>query len=174
MYPFKGPGLNVPSPSRTNRAFTFIEIILVVVILSVLAAVSIPNFSGSFGNIILTSTANQIASLMRYAQGRAVTHRQGIRFVLGRDMRSYRLRQQPVNERGEPVMDDDETLPGRWGRTFTVPAELELEATQRTFEFYPDGRIEGGRLFLCRRDKCMTLSTRDQRSRVLILNGRVE
>ncbi len=164
----------MPFNRQTSRGFTFIEIVLVVIILSVLAAMAVPNFSGSFRNIILTSTTNQIASLMRYAQGRAVAYQQGLRFILSEDMRSYRLRSYSGQASGSTQAAETRPLPGRWGRTFMIPSELELEATQRTFEFYPDGRIEGGRLFLCRRDQCLTLSTQDQHARVLVLHGRVE
>ena len=164
-----------PFKSAATNGFTLIEIVLVLVLLTVLAAVSLPNFSGSFRNIILQTSANQIASLMRYAQGRAVTRRQTVQFVLARDMRTYRLRQRDEDENLDVNTDAAvyTDIPGRWGRSFQLPAEIELEATQQTFDFYPDGRIAAGRIFLCQKDKCCTLSTQDQRGRVLILNGRM-
>jgi len=150
------------------------EIVLVLALISVMAAVSLPNFRGSFGNIILHTSANQIASLMRYAQGRAVTRLQPVQLVLGNDMRTYRLLQMGTDEDQDEETGIYESVPGRWGRTFSVSPEIVLEANQPTFEFTPDGRITGGRIFLCQKEKCCTLSTQDQRARVLILKGRVE
>ena len=159
---------------REAGGFTLMEIILVLVLITVMAALALPNFRGSFGNIILHTSANQIASLMRYAQARAVTRMQTIEFVLDQEGRTYRLLQIGTEEDHQAESGSSQRVPGRWGRPFSISPELDMKVTQTRFQFTPDGKISPGRIFLCQKDKCCTLSTEDQRSRVLILKGRVE
>ncbi|MBU4333896.1 MAG: prepilin-type N-terminal cleavage/methylation domain-containing protein, partial [Candidatus Omnitrophica bacterium] len=51
--------------SSKKSAFTLIEIILVVLLLSVIAGLTIPNFRNSFRKVKLQNSANNIAYLMR-------------------------------------------------------------------------------------------------------------
>jgi len=158
----------------TAAGFTLIEIILVVVVISVLAGVAVPHFSRSFKNLLVQTTVNQLASVMRYAQGRSIAQRAVIRLIFKENLNAYQLQQ--ATDTSDPLNAEEafEPLPNRWGRWFLIPVGVEAEATRRTIEFYPDGRIQKARVILCHEQRCLTVSSRDQRGRVLIFDGRLE
>jgi type II secretion system protein H len=81
--------------SRRRRAFTLIELILVMALLAIVMAVSAPALSNFFRGRTLGSEARRFLSLTRYAQSRAVT--EGVPMVLWMDIRrgKYGLQQEP-------------------------------------------------------------------------------
>ena len=155
------------------RGFTFVEIILVVVVLGVLAAVAVPALSGSYRNLLVQNTAQDMAALMRYAQSRAITQDAEILLVFDQRRRSYRLKSLTSSD-GSLDANAQDAIPRRWGRTFRVPEELTVEIENQEIGFFPDGRISKARICICREDTCLTVSTREQRGRVLVFNGRLE
>ena len=58
-----------------QRGFTLIELVMIITLLAILAAVAIPRFSG-FGAIKQGNAVMKIASDIRYAQNRATTTQQ--------------------------------------------------------------------------------------------------
>jgi type II secretion system protein H len=66
------------------RAFTLIELILVMTILLVVMAVAFPSLRGFFRGRNLDSEARRILALTRYGQSRAVA--EGVPVVLGRSL----------------------------------------------------------------------------------------
>ncbi|MBI3617245.1 MAG: prepilin-type N-terminal cleavage/methylation domain-containing protein [Candidatus Omnitrophica bacterium] len=58
---------------KRDRGFTLIEILLVVVIMAVIAALAVSNFSRTYAGIELRKAADDLAYRMRYAQSYAVT-----------------------------------------------------------------------------------------------------
>ncbi len=59
-----------------NRGFTIIEIVMVIIVVSILAAVAVPQFSRYWAGIKTGNAAMHIASDIRYAQNRATTTQQ--------------------------------------------------------------------------------------------------
>src|SRR5262245_32345834 len=70
---------------RHRRAFTLIELILVMALLMIVAAVSFPSLRNFFQGRSLDSEARRFLSLTRYAQSRAIS--EGIPMVLWLDAR---------------------------------------------------------------------------------------
>ena len=57
---------------NNNKAFTLIEMLLVLIILSVIVGLTVPNFGKSVNTFELKKTANDIVYLVRWAQSRAI------------------------------------------------------------------------------------------------------
>lgn len=164
--------INISQP----KAFSFVEILLVVILLSVITGLAVANFRGTFDYFQLSETAKNIATLMRYAQSRAViknlTHE--IQFDLNRS--TYRLAQEISAE------DEDENpqgvflpLQGRFGRTFSIPKEVMIEARDSALRFYPEGKIDKGRIYLHnKRQDYFTISTQDASGYVEVYDFKIE
>ena len=73
-----------------NRAFTLIELIMVMVIVSIMAAIAIPRFQ-SFYDIKLGGTARKLVADVRYAQQLAIINDEayGVEFNTGAE--TYRI-----------------------------------------------------------------------------------
>jgi len=83
-------------PQReTLRAFTMIELILVMALLSIVAALASPSLSNFFKGRALDSEARRFLTLTRYAQSRAVT--EGVPMLLWVDAQEgkYGLEMEP-------------------------------------------------------------------------------
>jgi len=58
---------------RRRRGFTFIELIFVVTLLAILAAVTVPQFRRSFDSLVLQNFVSDFTSFAMYAQAKAVS-----------------------------------------------------------------------------------------------------
>ncbi len=58
----------------SRRGFTFVELVVVITILGILAWIAFPNFSG-YSDIKLDAAARRVAADLRYAQNRAMGKR---------------------------------------------------------------------------------------------------
>lgn len=152
-----------------RKAFTFIEIILVVIILLVISAVAIPNFSGTFRYYQAQTVAKNMAHLMRYAQSRAITHNSFLKLDIRAADRYYQLLEADY---GDGLIEgvDFSVLQNRFGRKYAIPAEIEITASAEEIFFYPDGEISKVRVSLCQGEVCKWLSTQEQRGHVWILD----
>jgi Tfp pilus assembly protein FimT len=153
------------SRPRDYPGFTFVEILLVLVVLVVITSISIPNFSKSYNTLLLQTTVNDIAYLMRYAQSRAIIKKKTVRFIFGDHTMSYRIYQQGTDTESPSGYNP---IRGRWGRTFNIPEGITVETTRPAINFYPDGQIKKGRINVCHKSKCMLISTEERRGRVQI------
>src|SRR3989338_7485961 len=109
----------------SRKGFTIIEILLVIVLLTVAAAMTIPNFTRSFDKLELRDAANKLAYLMRYAQSRAIYNRRPLRLLFDRPMTRYWLEE--ADDVSEDEIDDETTpvsyrpVTGRFGRISKIP-----------------------------------------------------
>jgi type II secretory pathway pseudopilin PulG len=62
-------------PGRKDSGFTLIEIVLILIVISVLAAVVTPKFAEFYSGIKLSSAAKKLVNDIRYAQNLATTTR---------------------------------------------------------------------------------------------------
>lgn len=160
-----------PSHFSPLKGFTFIEILLVVVLLGVLVTVSIPSFHASFQTLLLKDSTQDMVALMRYAQSRAVVKNETIEFIYDGANRGYALYEFDADQQAADDQRGLKRISGPRGRVYKIPSELEYEATQDKVVFTPDGKISPARFYLCLKDRCLTVSTQDQAGRVLLLQG---
>jgi prepilin-type N-terminal cleavage/methylation domain-containing protein len=75
----------------TERAFTLIELTLVIVILALLSAISIPKFASTHRRMMLDQAARRLITTVQYARSQAVVFQQEVDMVFELDPPGYRL-----------------------------------------------------------------------------------
>ena len=123
---------------QKQDGFTFVEILLVVVLLGVVAGLSVPHFSQSYKTLQVQNVADHIAYLMRYAQSRAIMKNGFVRLVFNASSHTYWLEQAQAS--GDEAEMYYERIPGRWGRVFSFDPGMELSAESSFVVCYPDGK----------------------------------
>jgi prepilin-type N-terminal cleavage/methylation domain-containing protein len=91
---------------RSSRAFTLIELILVMAILTIAVALVTPILSRFFGGRSVESEVTRFVALTRHGQSRAVS--EGVPMMLWIDVRngSYGLKQEPGYTDSDPKADE--------------------------------------------------------------------
>ena len=121
-----------------GRGFTLLEILVVLTLIGLIAAVTIPTFSGGVSTTALKSAAREIAAGLRLARGQAIAQRTEATLELDVAARAFRVLPDP--------------------RVHVLPREIEIKlyTAQRDLvsdqvgavRFYPDGGSNGGRITL--------------------------
>ena len=155
-----------------GAGFTLIEVILVVLILSVIAGLTIPRFSSTYNRFILQKSVEDLAYIMRYAQSRAITKNRVIRLEFDSTLSQYWLTQAEPHQIKEDPMDQFERFSGRLGKTFRVAEGINLEMQGSHIGFHPDGTIDKEHILACQESRCLTISTKVQRGHINILNSK--
>lgn len=162
------------------RGFTIIELLLVVVIVAVIAALAAPNFGSTYARIQLRKAADDLAYRMRYAQSYAITRNTLTRLEFDPSFTRYWL----TSKSGEEAAQDTfERLTGRLGESVGIPGDIQVSFAQDdpSLYFYPDGTMDKRRVSLCRglpagrvgpaqrdRQECVFVSTQKQRGQVYV------
>lgn len=110
---------------RISDAVTFIELLLVTIIISILVGVSIPRFRRTFNALQINSFSQELQAFMNYLQQRAIVEGKIICFNVDNDK----------NEYWAQFKDEKNRL-----KTYRAPGEIEIE--QKQIMFYPDGSID--------------------------------
>jgi len=76
---------------RVDAGFTFIELIVVVVIIGIAALLSVPMFSAA-GDVQMRAAASMIASDLEYAKNMAITHQRNYSVVFDPATERYEIR----------------------------------------------------------------------------------
>jgi type II secretion system protein H len=138
------PGLRQPSGAS---AFTLIELILVLALLSVMTALSLPSMSRFFHARVLESEARQLLSLTHAGQSRAISSGFPILLWVDTQEHTYGLQEEGTTQNGNAQDTDPKA------EDFTLAGELTLEALNATpvqvnghslpaIRFLPDGTID--------------------------------
>ena len=149
------------------KAFSLIELLLVIVLLGVIAAVSVPNFSNTYRRMQLKDKAENVEYLMNYGQSRAIIKNFSFRLQWSEDFRSCWLMEEVVQDDNSSSQEKDfQKVAGRWGREIVFPSDMQVVSSLAQFEFYPDGTIDKGTISVCDPKNCYTVSTQEKRGRV--------
>ncbi|MFH1360891.1 MAG: prepilin-type N-terminal cleavage/methylation domain-containing protein [Candidatus Omnitrophota bacterium] len=156
-----------------KKSFTLIELLLVVILLGVLAALAIPNFGPTYANLQLRETAENISYLMRYAQSQSIIKDKIYRLVLENNA-TYWIEEGSGNAQNPDQELNFERVRSRQGRIFRIPDNLSVESDVSLIQFYPDGTIDKVRIILTNtRDKTYTLSTAEQAGMVYVFDASI-
>lgn len=131
-------------PARARAAgFTLLEMLVVLMIMGLVAALTIPTFGTGVSSTALKGAARDVAAGLRLARGQAITQRAEAALELDVAARSFRVPPDP--------------------RVHSLPSgiELKLFTAQRDLvndqvgavRFYPDGGSNGGRITLAAGDR---------------------
>jgi len=154
-----------------NKAFTFVELLLVVVILGVSIGLSTPLFRKTYQNFQLADAASNFSSLMRFAQVSSIVERVKFRIDFNLDKTKYWL----TTESDPATPDVFSRIQGKFGRTTVVPEQIKIELTGDNVTFYPDGTVDEVVIYFSNRNnKFYTIITEGQTGYVKLLDYKVQ
>lgn len=119
-----------------NKGFTFIELVLVAVIILVLIGVSVPMFRSSSNSAHLKTISQSLVQLMRYAQAKSIAERKlcRVNFDFGQGIFWLSTQGGAFTD-----MDTFERIGGRWGAIVEAPEGITVSGETSFITFYPDG-----------------------------------
>jgi len=141
-------GVSFHSASFSSRAFSMLELIIVMMVIATLLAVAAPSLRGFYSGQRTINVARQMLGLMQLAQHAAVNEGRVYRFNLDVDTGLYWLTMQE----GAAFIELEYDL----GATFALPDTVTVqwlntsgEPVMRHYvDFYPTGRVEPAALRL--------------------------
>lgn len=119
------------------RGFTFIELLCVVTIISIAAAVSLPRINNYLNNLELNSFSRDLQAVINYLCQRAVVERKIIYLDIDEDNKQYWA----YDLGGSYVL-----------KKCRIPAGINVVSEQKKFTFYPDGSVDKINIKLINRD----------------------
>ncbi len=128
--------------SRSNYAFTLLELMLVAAIILALVALSTPIFRRTYEDLKLTTSAKNIAYTAKFCLERAVFERRDYRLVIDAQNCFYRVFvKDEENKTFKPLKE-------RWGRSFRMPSGIEIKTGNSVVDFSPDGDTDFTKIYL--------------------------
>ena len=143
---------------KASKAFTLIEIMLTVVILGIVLALAVPNFTKGYARFELNKTADDLLNCSRWAQAMAIGQQRVYALSFSQDHRSYNLARVTANE-GLNDPESFEPVNGSLGRGHQIPGSISLDSQTNQIEFYPDGTIDPVKIRLACPEQKIVLST---------------
>lgn len=168
-----------PSRVKSKRpGFTFIELMLVAILIGIVVGISTPIFRRTFGHLQLDDTCHNIAKLMRYAQQRAVVEREAYRLRFDSSRGTYWLEVEKAEV--DPLRTSKAFVPirGRFGKRYPIPRGIVVtfkEEDVTAITFYPDGRADNVTIYVSdQKANAYTLKTARRIGYVKVVEGREE
>jgi len=124
--------------AAVRRAFSLLELILVMIIMCTVLGMAVPSLRGFFSSRQIKDMGEQMVALTRYAKTQAVYNSQFYRMNFDLDRRQYWL---SALEKGQY-----QRLENDFGSRFTIPADINVEFENFSREgtlFYVDFNPEG-------------------------------
>lgn len=123
---------------RAGSGFTLLELLIVLMIMGLITALTIPVFGGGVSTTELKSAAREVAAGLRLARGQAIAQKAQAALELDVTGRAFRVLPDPRMH----------TLPaGIDIKLFTAQSDL-VNDRIGAIRFYPDGGSNGGRVTL--------------------------
>jgi len=157
-----------PAKCGERGGFTLVELVVVLVIIGIMAALIIPQMQGSFEDALLRSSGRKVISVLNLAYGQAVSrnqlHRVHLDSLTGKYVVEKRVRGLNSNDGFAPVQDlaggegiidrrisielrrTVEEAPGENGKS--EGQLVELSEPVENIAFFPDGTADGSEILL--------------------------
>ena len=119
------------------RAITFVELLIVIIIVGILTGVSVPGFKKTFDNLELENFVKDIYYLSRYLQGGAIGQGKIYCLKIDKDKGEFQATYRQDSE--------FKNLGGRFGKIYKAPAGITVSVNPPDATgtyFYPDGSVD--------------------------------
>ena len=151
------------------KGLTFIELILVISILSILTAISTPLFRHTFDNLQVRNLCQDISKLTKYVQERAIMEQVIHRIDFDVNSKEYwvSIAKDPLNP------ENFITLNNKLGRKRRFSPNIVFECAKPYVVFYQDGRVDELTMYVSGANgKVYTLTNKETTGYVKIFNYR--
>ena len=122
---------------RGQKALTFIEIFLVVLILGIMMAFAIPSLKKTYNNLQLNSAARDLQTFMNYLNERSIVEGKVIYLNIDNEKKEYWA--ESINET-TGVMETLKTY--SFDRAISAELSKKIVTDESRVLFYPDGQID--------------------------------
>ena len=135
-------------PTGTRRGFTFVELVFVTLLLTILLMAAAPNFRGTWRGLQMERSAVDMAQMLRSARVLAIARAEPVRWEW--DERLQRAQLMLLHESPEGQVEPA-PIEGRLGRAHVLPGEVALTVWRedepvKDIQFFPDGTSDSTRL----------------------------
>ena len=121
-----------------TKGFTFVELLLVIIVIGALLAISLPNIRKTFNNLRLDNFSRELQAFMNYLHERSVVEEKIIYLNLDNDKK----------EIWAQIQDEQSQL-----KTLVLPDGMKIESEKKQILFYPDGSIDNATIEVVNLDK---------------------
>ncbi|MFO1152199.1 MAG: GspH/FimT family pseudopilin [Rhodospirillales bacterium] len=115
------------------RGFTLLELVVVLIVMALVAAVATPTLIGRSGSTQAQVAAREMAAALRQARSSAIGANVDVAFAVDADARTYAIEGRPPHR-----------LPGDLAISLIVADSERLSRTAGAIRFFPDGSSTGG------------------------------
>lgn len=164
-----------PPRRRTEESgWTLVELLLVIVLLGVVASVAVPGLRGALAWAQVTTAAQELSAVLRFARARAIVERAVHRVRMAPERGWYWIER--AVQPGETDADADGfvRVSARGGQIYAVPGRVRVETTVDEIRCYPDGGMDEATVVLqAPGDRVRTVTTAGFFGRVRVVDGAV-
>jgi prepilin-type N-terminal cleavage/methylation domain-containing protein len=138
-----------------TRGFTLIEVVIVLILISLSAALVVPGFSRFSKAVELRATAKKVSGILRYYRNEAVQKGRVYQILFDFNLREIRVQSVEIVKGNEPNEEVEEM---RLQQRYPIPVDIQVKEMRvpaplyvseyPAIEFYPNGSSNGGAFIL--------------------------
>jgi len=127
-----------------KSGFTLIELVLVILLVSIITALSTPLFRRTFSDLTIKNASFDMGKMINYTQEMAIIDRVMYKLNLNFEKESYWITKETHSEEGVVY----KRIKGRFGKIFILPRRFSLRSNKKEIVFYPDGRSDEAKIWI--------------------------